>query len=251
MSYKKIFIIIVIFCFFVGVYPVLAYVASSSNYKIQSDSIDAGGGLGNSSNFGIDESVGEITTGEGASASYKLKAGYQQMKEIYVSISTPSDVSMSPAIGGISGGVGNGSTAWTVLTDNSAGYTLSIKASSSPALRSGSNNFLDYTLAFVNTPDYNWSVSGTDSEFGYTPEGNDIVQKYKDNGSTCNVGSFDTADKCWYNFLVSEEIIAQSFVSNHPSGIVTNVKFRAESGSSHLQVEGNYQAIITATVVAN
>ncbi|MDO9399528.1 MAG: hypothetical protein Q7T79_02495 [bacterium] len=251
MNFKNIFFTIIICCFFVGTYPVLAYVASSGNYRIQSDSVDSSGGLESSANYKEDSSVGEIATGEGASATYKLKAGYQQMQETYISVSTPTDVTMSPAIGGISGGTGNGSTAWTILTDNPAGYTLSIKASSSPALQSGSNSFLDYTLIASSTPDYNWSVISTGSEFGFTPEGNDIIQKYKDNGSSCNVGILDTVDKCWYNFLTSDETVAQSFVPNHPSGTATNVKFRAESGNSHLQIEGTYQAIITATVIAN
>jgi len=251
MNFKNIFFTIIICCLFIGVYPVLAFVASSGNYRIQSDSIDSGGGLDSSVNYKIDASTGESATGEGVSASYKLKAGYQQMQEIYLSISTPTDATMSPAIGGISGGIGNGSTTWTILTDNPAGYTLSIKASSSPALQSGLNSFSDYTLTASGTPDYNWSILGTSSEFGFTPEGNDTIQKYKDNGSSCNTGSLNTVDKCWNNFSISNETIAQSFVSNHPSGVTTNVKFRAESGTSHLQIKGTYQAIITATVIAN
>jgi len=244
-------LIIVSIALISGISPVFAYVMSSQNYRIQSDSINVGGQREGSASYRMEDTIGEIASDESASASYKLKAGYQQMQEGYIAISSPADVTMTPAIGGVSGGTGNGSTSWTVITDNPAGYTLSIKASTSPAMQSGANSFADYTPATAGTPDYSWSVASADSEFGFNPEGADIIQKFKDNGTNCNVGTNDTADKCWYNFSTSDENIARSSTSNHPAGTATTVKFRAESGPSHLQVEGTYQATIIATAIAN
>lgn len=249
---------IIIFCFLAGAYPVFADSMSSPNYRIQSDSINVGGINQSSSSYRMEETIGEAGTGEMGSASYKLKAGYQEMQEVYLSISSPFDVIMSPAIGGVTGGTGDGQALWTVTTDNLAGYTLKIKASASPSLKCesggcniGVDSFADYSPA-GSAPDYNWQISAADSEFGFTPEGIHITQKYKDNGvDTCNTGANDTADKCWYNFSTSNEDIASSLSSNHPTGTATTVKFRAQSGASHLQVEGNYQAAITATAVAN
>ena len=229
-------------------FAVSAAVMQSDNYKIQSDSVNIGGILATSTNYKIEDTVGEIATGESTSSSYKLKAGYQQMQETVISITSPSDVTMSPAIGGVTGGTGDGSAVWTVITDSPAGYSLTIKASSSPALRFGSYNFADYTPAGAN-PDYSWSITSTDSEFGFTPEGNDIVQKYKDNGSACNTGSGGTADKCWDALSTSAKTIAQSTSANHPSGTASTVKFRAESGSSHIQVNGTYTATTTITAI--
>lgn len=226
-----------------------AAVMQSDNYKIQSDSINIGGILATSTNYKLEDTVGEVATGESTSASYKLKAGYQQMQEIVISITSPSDVTMSPSIGGVAGGTGNGSAVWTVTTDDPAGYSLTVKASSSPALSLGSDSFADYTLAGAN-PDYSWSVASSDSEFGFTPEGNDIIQKYKDNGSACNTGSGDTADKCWDTLSTSAKTVAQSSSANHPSGTATTIKFRAESGSSHIQVNGAYTATTTVTATA-
>lgn len=247
---KKFLPAIIIFCLLVGIYSANAYVMSSNNYRIQSDSINVGGAREGSATYRMEDTIGEIASDESSSASYKLKAGYQQMQEVYLSISSPADVTMSPAIGGVAGGTGNGSTSWTVTTDNSAGYTLSIKAGTSPALQSGVNSFADYTPTGAN-PDYNWSIATTDSEFGFTPEGSQIVQKYKDNASACNTGTNDTVDACWYNFSTSNENIVNSSTSNHPSGTATTVKFRAQSGSSHLQVEGTYTSTITATAISN
>jgi hypothetical protein len=231
----------------------LAYTMGSSSYRIQSDSINVGGvDVGNSASYKLQDTVGEIATGESSSTTYKLKAGYRQMQEMTISLSPPpDDVTMSPSIGGVSGGTGNGSASWTTITDNPAGYTLKIKAGTSPALKYNSYSFANYTPVGA-APDYSWSISSSDSEFGFTPEGADIVAKYKDNGiDTCATGSSTTEDKCWYGVLTSDETIAQSSSSNSPSGVATIVKFKAQSGSAHLQVEGDYTATITATATAN
>jgi hypothetical protein len=230
---------------------VFAYVMSSPNYRIQSDSLNIGGMRETSTSYRMEDTIGEIATGVLTSTSYKLKAGYQQMQETYLAISSPSDVTMSPAISGVTGGTGNGSAVWAVTTDNPAGYSLAIKAGASPALQSGAYSFADYTPTVAGTPDFNWEVASTDAEFGFTPEGSDIVQKFKDNSlDTCNIGTTDTTDACWYNFSTSNEIIAQSSSPNHPSGTSTTVKFRAESGSEHLQPAGTYQANIIVTALA-
>jgi len=246
---KAIFFTIVIFLF-ISTVSVYAYVASSTNYRIQVDSINIGGILSTSSNYRVEDTLGEIATGESSSASYKLKAGYQQMLETYLAISLPDDVTMSPAILGLTGGVSNGSATWTVITDDPAGYSLSIKASTTPALKNNDASFADYTPS-GSDPDYEWSVNSTDSEFGFTVEGEDIVNKFRDNGNICNAGNNDTPDKCWYYLSsINPETIAQGFSANHPYGVSTTVKFRAESGNSHLQLEGIYTATTTVTVLA-
>lgn len=223
---------------------------SGTSFKIQSDSINFGGGLSTSTSYDQESTFGEAATGESSSAIYKVKAGYQQMQEVYIAISAVSDVVMSPNIGGVTGGTSDGSTNVTVITDSPSGYELTIKASSSPALVSGSNSFADYTPASGGVPDYTFAIAATASEFAFTPEGTHIVQKFKDNGSnTCNVNTTDTADACWYNLSTSNEVISRSTSGNHPSGTVTTLKFRAQSGSSHLQPEGVYTATTTVTAL--
>lgn len=228
---------------------VTAYVASSTNYRIGVDSINIGGILSTSTNYKIEDTAGEIATGLSTSTSYKIKAGYQQMQETAISITSPDNVAMSPDLGGVTGGASSGSAVWTVTTDSPAGYFLTVKASTTPALKSGSNSFADYTLAGAN-PDYTWSVVSSDSEFGFSPEGNDIVQKYKDNGSLCNAGLNDTADKCWSFFSTTAETISSASSGNHPNGTAITIKMQAESGSSHLQPEGAYTATVTVTATA-
>ena len=72
---KKFFSIFVVLFFLSFAYSGLAYVASSSNYRIQSDSINVGGTRQTSTSYISEDTIGEIATGDSTSTSYKLKAG--------------------------------------------------------------------------------------------------------------------------------------------------------------------------------
>lgn len=252
LSFSLVFI-----CFYLSSGKVFAYVMGSGSYRIESDSINISGTeLDTSASYKLSDTTGEIASGSSDSTSYKLSAGYRQQIPSTISLSAPSDVLMNPAIGGVSGGTGNGSTSWTVITDNSAGYTLNIKAGSSPAMLCisgcdvGVDSFANYTPTGA-SPDYGWSITSSASEFGFTPEGTDIVAEYLDDGDdACNSGVNDTLNACWNYLTTSDEAIASSG-SATPGGTATTVKFKAQSGSSHLQVEGDYRAIITVTAVMN
>jgi len=250
--------IIIIFCVIINLAAgqVLALM-QSENFNIRADSLNIGGTDEGSANYRVQETIGETGSGESQSANYKINSGLPpMMEEGMISITTPADVTMNPVIPGISGGTGNGLAQWTVMTDNAAGYTLKISASGSPAMQCaaggcGSENFSDYTPAVPGSPDFDWLIGSSSAEFGLTPEGSDIVQKFRDNGSVCNAGNLDTTDKCWYGPTYGQEAIASSYSSNQPAGTPTTIKFRAQSGSSKFQIEGNYQAIITVTAIPN
>jgi len=238
---------------FIGIFllsqTVYSAVMTSSNYSIQSDSINFGGGYSTSTNYNLESTAGEIATGQSSSANYVVKAGYQQMQAVYLAIGTVANVTLTPSISSVGGGTADGSTSVTVTTDNAAGYELYIKASSSPALVSGANSFADYTRGAAN-PDFTFSVAAAASEFGFTPEGSHIASEYKDNGVSCNTGATDTVNSCWSELTTSNELIAQSTSPNHPSGTATTLKFRAESGSANTQAAGTYTATTTVTAIA-
>jgi len=222
---------------------------SSSNYSIQSDSINFGGGFSTSTSYEQESTFGEIATGESESSTYKIKAGYQQMQEVYLAITAAADVTLSPSIEGTTAGTATGSTTITVTTDGVAGYELYINASSSPALVSGANSFADYTPAGA-SPDFTFSIGASDSEFGFSPEGADITQEYKDDGAACNTGSSDANDRCWNGLSTTNELIAERSSGNHPSGAEITLEFRAENGASHIQTAGTYTATTTLTLIA-
>jgi len=171
-----------------------------------------------------------------------------------IAISSPDDVIMTGTIYGMTGGTGNGSAYWTITTSNAAGFNMSLKADTSPAMKSGSYSFGDYVTGAV--PDYSWAITSTDvSEFGYTVEAEtteDLDTKFKDNGAdTCGTGSADTEDKCWLGFTTSSVLAVNRTSVTSESGEDETVKFRAQSGSSNFQEEGDYIATITVTAINN
>jgi hypothetical protein len=226
-----------------------AVVASSTNYRLEADSINTAGGLSTSSGYRLEDTTGEIATGIGSSTNYAINAGYQQMLVSSLSLSIPGSITLSPNIPDTGGGAATGQGTWFVRTDNAAGYTMQIRAAGSPALSSGGNNFANFTPA-GSDPDFTFTLLATAAEFGFTPEGTDIVTRYRDNGATCNTGSGDTTDRCWDALTTTDRLIAQSSAANHSGGTNTVVKFRAESGASNVQPAGSYTATATVTVLA-
>jgi len=228
---------------------VVGQVRESTNYKIERDSLNVGGGLGESTNYKIQDTAGEVGTGISNSSNYQVRAGYQQSLEpSYISISSPSDINMN-SINGLIGGYSTSSAQWTVTTNNNSGYSLSIKSSTNPSLKSSLDSFDDYTKNTSN-PDYDFSISSDKAEFGFSPSGSHILTKFKDNGSVCNVNDVDTAFKCWDGLTTSDSNVAQSNSSNDPSGTITTIYFRAESGSDRILTAGDYSATITMTALA-
>ena len=118
------------------------------------------------------------------------------MNEVYISLSGFRAVSLSPSIPGITGGTSNGSTTVTVTTDSPSGYQLQVSSSQSPSMQKGADSIADYVPGGAQ-PDFTFTTTASNSHFGFSPEGIDIVTRYKDNGASCGVGSSDTSLSCW------------------------------------------------------
>ena len=224
-----------------------AQVMQSPSYRIQSDSINIGGGLSSSTSYTLESTAGELATGPSDSTSYGLRAGYQQMHEVYIAISASADVTMAPSIPGVTGGSSYGSTTVTVTTDSLSGYELTIKASNAPALNKDSDSIADYVPA--GDPDFAFTFGAADAYFGFTPEGVDIVQLYKDGTGTCNNGTGDTESACWDGLSTTAQTIASASTSNHPSGSTTTVRFQVGVGGLVIQPSGTYTATTTLTAL--
>ena len=225
-----------------------ALVLQSTNYHIQSDSINFGGGLSTSSNYTLESTAGELASGVSTSSNYALKAGYQQMQEVYIAISGATDVVLSPSIPGVSGGMANGETTVTVITDSPSGYALTIASENSPAMQKETDTIADYAPQGAD-PDFSFVLGAADAHFGYTPQGADVVQRFKDDGDSCNAGSLDTALSCWDGLSLVEKTIASNTDANHPGGASTTVYFRVGVGGSVIQAPGVYTATTTFTAL--
>lgn len=218
----------------------------SENYKIIREVIDVGGtDRARSDNYQMTDTSGQTAAGNLASDNYNLKAGFRTPDVYALSISTPSDVTISGCTQGVAC-VSSGTISWTVTTSNPSGYTLSLSASTAPALKSGSNYFNDYSSS-----QSLWSVENNTRAFGFaigeTGETN-IVTAFKDNGASCGTGS--NIGSCYRGFNGTDSIQITSRGSAASSGNITTVKLKAEVGSNYGQAEGSYAATITATAAA-
>lgn len=226
----------------------IAQVRSSSNYQLQSDSINIGGGFSSSTNYQQESTVGEVATGLSTSTTYSLYAGYQQMQEVYISMSEAADVEMDTDLPGLTGGTSNGSTTVTVTTDDPAGYSLTIVSENSPAMQGSVGTIADYNEGAE--ADFSFTTGASDAHFGFSPSGNDIVQAFKDFGGLCATGAQDTLEACWAGLDITETEIARGAASNHPSGATTTIYFRVGIGGSSGVNAGVYTATTTLTALA-
>lgn len=224
-----------------------AQVRSSTSYKLQSDSINLGGGLSTSTNYSQESTVGEVATGPSDSATYALRAGYQQMQEVYLSLTVTGDVTMSPSLPGVTGGTANGSSTFTVLTDDPAGYQLTLVSENSPAMQSGIYSIADYNAGV--DADFSFVTGSGEAYFGFTPEGVDIPQAFLDDGGTCGVDTQDSSLACWVGASTTAQLIALGSGANHPDGATTTVHFRVGVGSNAGVIAGVYTATTTVTVL--
>jgi len=231
----------------IPLFVIFAETMQSSSYKIISDTANVGGDVSSSPNYGLEDTVGEIGTGNSNSASYFLHAGFWQMQESYIAVSAPSDLALTP-IGGLAGEGSEGTISWTVTTDNLAGYSMDIQSVTTPALTSAEDSFSDYIPGGAD-PDYNFSILSTISAFGFSPEGADTAPRFLDNGVACNIGISENTSQCWDGLSTTPQTVFIRTSSNHQGGSAVTVRFRAESGADHVQTAGSYSAPITVTAI--
>ena len=206
-----------------------------------------GGGLSTSTSYIQESTAGEVGSGDLGSSNYKLMAGYQQMQEVYLALSDPSDVTLLPSLAGLTGGTSNGSTTVTVTTDSPAGYSLTLESQNAPAMQSGANTISDYSEGA--DADYTFVVTPGLAHFGFSPSGADIASFFKDNGALCGVGSSDATLACWAGLSTTGTIISAGANSNHPNGATTTINFRVGIGSGAGVITGLYTATTTLTAL--
>jgi len=248
------FTVLTCFCFFNNIF---AAVMSSSNYKIQSDDLTPSGGKWSSVNYIFKDTLGEVSTGPSDSTSYGMRAGYQQMQEVYLSVSSPANVLLSPDIPGISGGVASGTAAFNVIVDNAAGFNMGINASTVHSMvASGDATYYFSNYPATSTPSYNWSVPAGQAQFGFTVEpqtSTDAVQAFLDNNSNaCNsLGGTYHASRCWAGFDgTNTYVVINRTTRTDNTGESETIRFKADSEGAFLK-STTYNATITATIAAN
>ncbi len=175
-------------------------------------------------------------------------------------ITTAANVSMSGAIAGLTGGTATGNTQVAVLTNNAAGYNMTIQASSSPAMQGDSQGgyISDYTPGTPTLPDFAFSVGANTGEFAYTVSASstaDLDQSFKDDTVACGTGSSDTGGQasCWLNVSTTPETIINRSSATLATGATTTIYFQVQitANPSPAIPQDTYTATTTLTAVTN
>jgi hypothetical protein len=205
--------------------------------------------------FSVVYVASEPSIGEAQSVSDQFVVTQSISAEISLKTAA-ADVAMSPAIAGITGGTANGSTYIVILTNNDTGYTMTISASNSPAMRGNVNggSIADYTTSVSNVPDYAFDSTGV--RFGYTVSAastSDLAQKFLDNGSACNTGALDTSGStsCWYGLSTTATSVVSRNTYSPSTGATTTLYFRTYVPANSFIIEDTYTATSTLTATMN
>jgi hypothetical protein len=178
-----------------------------------------------------------------------------------LAFSTPaSAVTLSPSLGGLTGGTSNGGTQFIITAGSSSGYSVTLTASSSLGMigNASSTNYIPaYATSSSFAADYVFNVPANKAYFGYTVEASttaDLTQLFKDNSSgACGTGSNDTADACWVGATSTPLLIINRGGPTAASGATTTLKFRVKIMPNPVPVipDDTYIATTTLTATSN
>ena len=164
-----------------------------------------------------------------------------------IAIDSPSDISMSRHLS-LSNMTAIASSTWTVSTNNVTGYSLTIKASTAPAMQQNATTTVaDYT---VGTPSL-WSVSAGTAMFGFSAYGTDVNTTNWGTDSSCQSTDHVPSTSLKYSGFTtstSSPIVATRTSTTSYSGVPTTVCFAVEQDAFYIP-SGTYTATITATAV--
>ncbi len=167
-----------------------------------------------------------------------------------ISISAPADITLTAL--STSQNTAVGSAVWTVITNNAAGYTLTLYAGAAPAMvrSGGGGNIVDYTPAVAETPE-TWSVSNA-AEFGFSAIGTDVPTGTWGTDADCIAGAdVPSTTLKWRDFDLtgSADQIATSASQTTMAGTSATMCVATQQASV-FAASGSYTATITATATA-
>lgn len=223
-----------------------AEVRTSTNYQIDNDTISSGGSENSSSaSYSIADTLGGFAVGTSTSANYRNDAGYRAaVADSFITITAPSDITLTALSATQNSAVG--SSTWTIETGDTGGYTLTIKASTTPALKATSTgeSFSDFGTSSAST----WSVSNK-YIFGWSGFGSHVGGF--GSGSSCAASTnVPSATLLWRGFYGTTTYIVASSSASNPGGTPTTACFATEQNGVFAPA-GNYRADITLTATPN
>lgn len=218
----------------------------SANYMIDFDSINIGGGEGDSANYNLQDTVGGIGTGFSSSNNFELHAGYQQLGPSSIALIPPVDSAL-PDLVGLPNQSSQKDMTVGVITNDPSGYELRVRATTDPLLQGPIEDFFDYDPG--GAPSFDFTVPSSLAVLGFTVEGVDTVLDFMDNGTACGAGSNITPNTCWDGFTTIDRVIATDNTFTAELGNETILKLRAETGNSAMRAPGAYSGTLIITAL--
>lgn len=157
--------------------------------------------------------------------------------------------SMSQSLG-VAAASAVGTSTFTVNTNSATGYTLTVQATSTPAMNSTTtvNSILDYQTGAPNS----WVATSGQAYFGYSAFGTDVATSTWGTGSSCSGSSANATSTTlkYKGFTTSPFQIASRSATTSFSGVTSTVCYAVEQNNFYIPA-GTYQATITATATAS
>ena len=228
--------------------PVTASVMQSERFSVSEDAFDVSGGQQESNGISAVSSAGLTAAGSGVSETVRAEAGYTpELEDVFITLTNVADVVMDTPLGGLSGGESNGANTVTVRTNSTAGYQLSVAAETDPAMQSSMSSIANYETNASST-DFDFLTAPTESHFGLSAFGSDVIDEFLSSGVTCGAGSSQRGF-CWRGFTSSSTVIAVGSGPTDPAGSDTEILYRVGIGSNVMQLPGTYVATTTITAL--
>lgn len=224
--------------------------AKTTNYQIPSDVVSSGGGDGaKSTNYLLDDTIGESNIGFGRSLSYDLNAGYRQPNGgTYLALTCDPITSLGTIT---FTGQATADGTCTVVTDNDAGYALTWQ------VRTGSGGVgTGYLIS--TTPPHTDRIAPFSPTVPGTPQTWSVAANTARWGGRLRSSSTDT-DVKWGTDLVSDKWLnvgtgSYTVVSRSSrtsvSGSVEVFQYRTEVAPNAIVPNGLYQTTVTLTASA-
>jgi hypothetical protein len=173
----------------------------------------------------------------------------------------PNDVTTTGTINGLTGGNASGTTDFSIISNNAAGYIVRISFENNIGANammgdvSLSDSIVDY-VASSSEPGYGY-VDRASAQFAYTVSSDtvgDTDNSFLNDGSACNAGGTGNgttkATKCWMEPTTTTfDIVTKDSAS--PSGATSTIEFdiTVPSGATPTPIADTYTATATLTLL--
>ena len=227
-------------CFIV---PSLVLAMTSQNFSVDQDVFGDSGGTASSANYSTDFTTGEAVIGFASSTNYGTNMGFWNITNYAISMSCPSSMAMAGITGYGKSDLTNNFVDCTIVTDNPAGYTLLVSASTTNMKNANGDTIGPYTPVTPLYPE-TWSVASNASEWGAKLGSNSTTYDITDWGSndTYSGGKWHNASTSYLSFI--SRTSATTLLGDDEY-----IYFGAEVGAEKLQPSGTYSVDIILTAV--